>query len=718
MATMQTKSWAIAFLCLVWVGCGHKATETPSPVDPQVQTVEGDGDLVVGVTPARDLVVIAVDGLRLGAWPAGEYPHLAALLREGRGYPNHIAQSTGAQAQLATLLTGLAPIEHGVGSVHERGRTFLTPSLRNFAQAWQASGGQTLASVALPQYGPQVGGMDVGFDVFAAPDVLAEAVRDSERVHMVAQEEWRAALPRSKPLFALWHVADFLPAGLRATTAVTHRVQEALRALLPQYPGLAQATEEVVKGPEAFESVRRALLRQRGSIVYQRFLEAVYAGQLQDLDAFVGTVMSELEAANRLASCAVVLVSLRGSQLGTTNPDGPALAPEILRAPLLVWAPGRIQPGQDERLLTTRDVAWLMGRWTGRAFGEDPGRPAAVRVCDASMTRWASFGPTLQMEQNSAAGSLSFDRVGAPLLGPERLSKDEQAEWAALEADLQRPVPAFGYQLEFDLPPDQIVEVSWRTLEGRYRGAHLEPAAQGPKSAQLGRSTPMAGRATLQGQGTLWIETYQREEPLVLGWSGATGPAICDQGPRLWVLGAPQGELLETTPEIQWLRDGGVWTRIWAQGASDRGLRLWTALVPAYQDMGRLESELEWTTGPNEEVEWIPGRTSGAELVSRTPINCQFKEPPDHALAIALQIDGTWVAPEAMGLEQAALFTDGAGQVYLPDWWPGLTEGLDAGEGWGLCPGLQLKRASQLAGEHRALPAGSMEFVQRLGRGE
>ncbi len=715
------------FVCLTLLfSCGG---DEASPNKPKVEPTQDTGWLMADFPLAKNVVVIAVDGLSMGAWSEERFPNLATLVHEGRVFPNHVVQSTGVQSQMASLLSGQTALEHGVGSIHDRGRTFLPEGSPSLAEELREKGMHTLASMALPQLGPEVGGMQRGFDAFLSPTVLDRHARTMERVDLVMQQPWADALGGEKPFFALLQLSDFMNGGQKASESVMLTVAAALKKLAPQYPSLAQAAEQVQKGPQDFDEVRRGLMRRRGSVVYMKLLQAIYEGQLADLDALVGRLISDLHSAGRLDDTVIALVSLGGTVLGQPANEGPAFAPEIIRIPLVLWGPGRVVPGQDTSLLGTQHVASrLLQLVQGRApktMSNDGRNQTALAFWDARLSRRGAITTNLHMEANGAVGSMAYDRMGRPLLSSDGLQPDMQEQWGVVHDFYASQSKDLGLRLSFDLPAGTEMQVSWRMLEGRYLKAVAAENQTG--EVELGRRSAAVGRATLRGKSELHILTHSREQPMVIEWSGAPGNSDLPDHPLLWVLpdGPAGGVETATDPAAEWqaefVRDAGVWTRAIVQGEKDRDLHMLVALVPEHQNRGAAPAEIEWTTGANDRVEFAPGRRDGALLWSQTPLNVQFKEPPSYGLAVSLGFGASethWVQPQGMAVAGTALYPGGAGEWFVPDWWPGVTDSLYTEAGWPMAPGVTLHRIHELTGAFKPLSFDAAEFVEHLGQGE
>ncbi|MBL4771499.1 MAG: sulfatase-like hydrolase/transferase [Planctomycetes bacterium] len=710
----NTSGWFIGLgACLLALfGCGGEAQEFT------VESTSVDVGQLLDANAAAPsvLLVFAVHGFGRGELDAKIAPNLARLRKQGVDFPGHVIQSTGIQSEMSTLMTGRSPLHHGVGSVHEGGLSALADSEKTLAEFLGEQGFATLASMALPQFSPEISGLHQGFDSYVGPNVLGDSLRRSDRVEMVARDAWKDALAGGKPVFAWVQSADAMRPGLDPSPNVMKHVRARLSALVPQNPGLQQSVELVDKDPSKFEEVRRAILRSRGSSIHAAFMAGVREGQLADLDAVVGRFMNHLEKAGRVEQALVALISTQGPKPESGQSRGGAVfRSEMVRSPMWLWSPTRLAPGTDARVLSSRYVPDVLCDLMGFQFGDQyPSEPVAT-VWDAGLARRAVVGANLHLEENSAAGWLGFDDSGQAILRAQGLDESQQEQWAQLQAAAAQVPVRFGYELRFDCA--QPVTVRWRMVKGRFRGARVEPT----ESGRLGRQTPLTGSVTLEGQGTLWVETFAREAPVVWSVDGLAAGEPSPYQAAMQVIRAPYGTDWPETgskSQAEVHRDAGIWTRVIVQGEAGRPVRIHAGLVPKKQDGTRRPIKMEWTVGFEDQVERLAGREDAVLLTAKTPLNVQFKEVPGHTLSLSIQVQDHWLSPLEMSYEGKSLAPAGQRNVYTPGWWPGVTEALFEEQGLVLGPGLSLRRFGPLPKEHKALSADSSFFVSRLGRGE
>jgi hypothetical protein len=694
---------------LALFACGGEAEELKVDLDPAEMEVRSD-------EPARVLLVFAVHGLERGEVDASIAPNLVKLRKQGAIFSEHIIQSTGGQSEACTLLTGRSPLQHGVGSIHESGLSALAESEVTLAEFLNDKGFATLASMALPQFSPEISGLHHGFDTYLGPHVLGDSLRRSDRVEMVLRDDLASALGGDEPVFAWIQISDGLRPGLEPSANVMRFVKARLTDMLPQNPALQQSVELVDRSPEKFEEVRRSILRARGSAVHMAFMRGVYQGQLADLDGVVGLTMEALESSGRAQEAVIALVATQGANLGAKpNQSASIFQSDVLRAPLWLWSPGRIAPGTDTRLLSSHYVADLLCDLLGLQFGDQNPWDSVVSLWDAGMTRRAVVGTQFHLEENAAAGWLGFDDAGNSVMKTQGLSEIHLTQWNELQAAAAVDTVRFGYELNFDCAGP--VTVRWRMVDGRSRGARVEPSEAG----ELGRVTSMTGSAVLLGQGALRLETYARETPVVWTLEGLPAETSALNQAALQVIRKPYGverTKAEAESQAEVHRDAGIWTRVIVQGAANRPVNIFAGLVPKKQNATRRPIKMEWTVGFNDEVERLAGREDAVLLTGKTPLNVQFKEIPGHTLSLSIQVEDHWLSPLEMSYEGKFLAPAGQRTIYTPDWWPGVTEALFEESGLSLGPGLSLRRFGPLPKSRKVLSPDSGFFVSRLGRGQ
>lgn len=292
-------------------------------------------------------------------------PSLARVAGEGLVFLDHSASSDGTNAALASILTGLRPRRHGIGSLHAPGRHALAAEVPTLATILHDAGYRTLAAVALGQLDPDFSGLGRGFDTYEAPALVARRVRRAPETFDALWPALDEALASEAPVFCLLHFADARerltePAGDAARWVRAH-----LGSWRNPDSAVAAALSRLETDPEgALESLRECLLRRRGDLVRELFVRALYAARVSRMDDQLGRVLDALERHGRLADALMVVTGGRAGRLSeplAPRParDDPAPGP---RAPLIVRSSSRTAPSTFGGITQDVDVfATLLG---------------------------------------------------------------------------------------------------------------------------------------------------------------------------------------------------------------------------------------------------------------------------------------------------------------------------------------------------------------------
>lgn len=337
----------------------------------------GNGD------PDRpNVILVSIDSLRadhVGCYGYGRdtTPHLDRLASEGARFEQHVSSSSWTLPAHVAMFTSMADSVHGC--VEATG-TALNPSFVTLAERFRDAGYATGGFYGGP-YLHAAFGLDQGFDdyVYAVEEdrevFPAEKVEDwanaplnhlrshrgvtNDQVYDAARRWMEEA--REGPFFAfvhLWDVHyDFTPPPPWDTR------------FDPGYTG-------PVDGTDFFRD--DATYRPDMAEADLRHLVALYDGEIGWTDTFLGALREDLEAWDVADDTIVAVTSDHGTEFFEHGGKGhrQTLFEEVVRVPLVLWAPGRLQPGtvvdQQTRaidlgptLLELADVAWpedVMGR--------------------------------------------------------------------------------------------------------------------------------------------------------------------------------------------------------------------------------------------------------------------------------------------------------------------------------------------------------------------
>jgi hypothetical protein len=321
--------------------------------------LEGGGGLFVGVRevlirqPEERLrrafkkegglntLLVIVDGLRpdrLGfeGYDRGHTPVLESLAETGLRYEYAVAPSSWALPSVATLLTGVHPLTHGLG-LHP-GRT-LSPRLSTLAESASWAGYSTACFTSSMVISEETGlsrGYETLFGAPMSPLVMVE--RAVDWLVEASQFEWfltlhfdQATAPH-EPTMADLNAVTYLP-----DPALVGRL-----ATLDSRPGVAELIANEI-GPQ-------------------------YDAEVAGIDQALGVLLDELEDQGLLENTLVVIVGSHGQEfyehLG--RGQGQTLYDEVLRVPVIVSGPGVLglmgAPVVEREMIEMDDVTQLVGQ--------------------------------------------------------------------------------------------------------------------------------------------------------------------------------------------------------------------------------------------------------------------------------------------------------------------------------------------------------------------
>jgi arylsulfatase A-like enzyme len=391
---------------------------------------------------------------------------LAAAAHHGRRYTGATSPAPWTPPAHASMLTGLAPSEHGVWRANlfdEQGTPRPKPVQGEVAARWlparlRAAGYRTLGVSANPWVAPYFG-FDHGFERFEslrawgpswasrAPSAriarrlpapvarrlrsrrlarrLRDAGPDAGAGHALdALSAWLAESDR--PFFAFLNLMEAHwpyrpPSGFGGFSAGEARRAVDLLARLGQFK---RFTLEAYFGRAALGPDELAILRR------------LYAGEVGYLERRLAELLDRLAAAGRLDSTVVVIVADHGEQLGEHGlyGHGSSLYEQLLNVPLLVLGPEEL---------------------TGR--GVEGARVSTQRLYDA-MLGWASC----EAVPLAGDGPVLADREGMwyqPVVqrmpdAARRKVELQATSWAIYDGDWKYVHDELGRETLYDLAAD------------------------------------------------------------------------------------------------------------------------------------------------------------------------------------------------------------------------------------------------------------------------
>ena len=299
----------------------------------------------------RSVILVTCDTLRrdalepYGAAP-GCTPHLARLAQEAVVFDQAWSAAPSTLPSLSSLFTRRTPDELGVTSGN---RMLLPPEVDTLTERLREAGLETAAVVSnavLRRFPTPIGevalaqGFDHYDDRMTAKERNRQLFERSAPDTVAAGLQWLDARKDPEGPFFLWlHFIE--PHGpYTSGEPLALPEDDALPAALPlgeDDGGLGQIPRYQALGEE------QAPARYR----------AAYRGEVRHLDRALGELLEGLAQRGLTQTATLVLTADHGESLGEGNwwfTHGQSLAPELLRVPLLVRAPGGSTPARRSQL--------------------------------------------------------------------------------------------------------------------------------------------------------------------------------------------------------------------------------------------------------------------------------------------------------------------------------------------------------------------------------
>ena len=337
-----------------------------------------------GVTSSRapapdvNVLLLVVDALRpdhLGAWGYDRptSPTIDRLAREGLRFQNAYAQAPCTNESTATLVTSLYPSAHNIN----RNGDVLPDSCLTLMQGMQGSGYRTAILSANPYVSPLTGfGGGVSFFYSeAVPYTRASVLRSaSDKLYRVFGPA-AACIPAM--VSRLENLVPLPPGQVGYTGGDAAVMNAALLEWIDRDPGSGffaylhyMEPHEPYDPPDpydemfdpGFEGFRRIFPPRRvgpgGLHVADtdplpedefRNMVARYDGEIAYFDSQLGNLLDELGNRGLLENTLVVITADHGEEFFDHGKWGHshALYEELVRVPLILWWPGRIEGGQS-----------------------------------------------------------------------------------------------------------------------------------------------------------------------------------------------------------------------------------------------------------------------------------------------------------------------------------------------------------------------------------
>ena len=424
--------------------------------------VSCDGTCPPSIGPDPTVVVISIDTLRpdhLGAYgyERDTSPEIDALAAGGALFTHAVSTSSWTLPAHAALFTGLSDRVHGCNDSDRR----LSPDHTTLAETFAAAGYRTLGFFSGPFLHPTFG-LDQGFDAYIdcssyaersaahasrsgeldRHDITTASHRDITSPRIVEAVRERLAEDSDQPLFLFIHMwdvhFDFIPPPPFDTR------------FDPDYTGEIDG-ENFFYNPAVHPQMDPRDLEH---------IIALYDGEIAWTDLHVGQILETLEARGALDNAIVVVTSDHGEEFFEHGLKGHrfTLYDEVIRIPLILWAPGRIDAGRTidfpvsliDLFATLVDLSGIESdaRTMGRSLlplleGEAVDEPSALTVSELdtlgrSLTAYRKPAHKLLIDRKNQA-ALTYDLEHDP---GERLPNRVTGVGPLWERDLLRDADA------------------------------------------------------------------------------------------------------------------------------------------------------------------------------------------------------------------------------------------------------------------------------------
>lgn len=500
---------ALLVLCASAAGCGDDASDGASGASSDAATpvTSAVSDAAAGggspaMAPPRHVVLVVLDGVRVDHTGVGGHdrpttPNLDTLAADGVWYERAYAASSLVSQSLSALWTGRLPSSGGAVGLAEAQPHEDLPSLPRVARHAGFRTGFVSNQQALWFRGFTRGFDELEVDSvngrWAAPEVTARAL------DMV--DGWDRA-DASRPSLL---VVDF------ADAREPHLPVPGARALMD-----APVTQQ----PLPLDVVRAEAGALPADLVDSpgfRDLVARYDAEIAMVDDQLGALVSGLQARGRLEHTLLVVTSSHGVEFlehGYVG-SGWTLHEEVLRVPLVVWAPQWLAPARVREpvshvdLLPSLAAVYGLGdggaRYDGHALWSTTGAHWAPAVRDADVLAELVV-PELSILRAAIRGDHKLVQTVVGFAPGERLelARAYTARVAAmLDGELTRPDPwGAGSLALYDLAADpgervdvrddvpQVVERLSRVLErfGAYCRDNAPQARAAARVQQVGEN--------------------------------------------------------------------------------------------------------------------------------------------------------------------------------------------------------------------------------------
>ena len=301
-----------------------------------------------GSAPRGVILVMAdtirPDHLSLYGYERATTPILRRLGASGARFDDAMAQATWTKASTPSILTSLHALSHGVRDVPDR----LSSAATTLAEVYRAAGHATISFSSVNFTGAATN-LHQGFE-----ELHEAASRTATMRGKSAREFVDRLLPwleqhRETPFFVFLHLFDpHSPFEPRAP----------YDTLWADPDGRAAHAERVaaVRGEIASPFRRGQVMPTRAELedagvdidAFMAYRKAWYDGSIRGMDAEIGRLMERLAEWGLAEEVVLAVVGDHGEEFLEHGESwhGQSVYGELTHVPLLLWAPGRIGPGQ------------------------------------------------------------------------------------------------------------------------------------------------------------------------------------------------------------------------------------------------------------------------------------------------------------------------------------------------------------------------------------
>jgi arylsulfatase A-like enzyme len=263
---------------------------------------------------------LRADHLGCYGYPKPTSPHIDAFAKEATLFVHPVAQSSWTRASIASIFTGLRPLEHGTIGRDDS----LSPEAVTLAELLRESGYDTLGLTTNGNVAPSVA-FDQGFRTYeligpAAGEIPAASIDLSQQAFT-----WLAQIEAQRPLFLFLH------------TVAPHGPYTPPQPFRDQFA--AHVTDTSIGAGKMLKDLHASRIPNPSSL--RDDLIALYDAEIASDDARFGGLVAELKRLDLYDSAMIIVVSDHGEEFADHGwwEHGRTLFEEQLRVPLIIKFP-------------------------------------------------------------------------------------------------------------------------------------------------------------------------------------------------------------------------------------------------------------------------------------------------------------------------------------------------------------------------------------------